>query len=856
MDKFKSLYRQIIFTILTFAIMAALSYVFNSSTVRENLSRNAETVLSFTQEQIDSELVASRMVLGKFAETSRMMIMDGNAGSYLQRYIDVISDYLISDLSGLNNNYGIYGYFETIMDTPVFMDGLSWDAPDDYDPTERLWYKAAIASNGEIIETEPYIDFDSNEYVITYARTINDNDGKRLGVVCIDVPLDKIFEIVTNAALNEGGYGLLAAQDMTVISYANRDFIGRRVQDLDLPLSSYAHIIKSGENLYEQPMTNWKKEDVVAFSRTLKNGWHLVLLTPKDLYYMGTRQMLVVLCILGGVMASALIVFLIRIDRAKEKADEESKQKSAFLANMSHEIRTPMNAIIGMTYIGKSADDIPRKNYCLDKIENASQHLLGVINDILDMSKIEANMFELSSEEFHFEKMLQRVISIIGFRADEKKQKISVYVDKSIPRTLIGDDQRLAQVITNLLGNAVKFTPEEGQIKLDTRFVNEENGLYTVRVTVTDSGIGISNEQQKQLFKSFQQADSRTARKFGGTGLGLAISKNIIEMMGGNIELESEIGKGSSFFFTFKAASGSRGSNNLTDTVIDWNNISIMAIDDDKEILDYFSDVMRSLGTNCDTASSGSEALSRIEEKGMHRIYFIDWKMPGMDGITLAKELKAKAEFPDSSVIIMISAAEWSAIADEAKKAGVDKFLSKPLFPSAIADAIAEAIGVQEQQKERKTDYSGIFEGYKILLAEDVEINQEIIDTLIEPTLLKMDCAMNGLEAVAMFEKSSHEYDLILMDVQMPEMDGYEATRKIRAIEDKLINDAAAGVTEGETNKEAHKRIPIIAMTANVFREDIEKCLEAGMNGHIGKPLDVEEFFNAMKKYFPQPKKI
>ncbi|MCL2210615.1 MAG: response regulator [Treponema sp.] len=839
MDKFKSLYRQIIFTILTFAVMVVLSYVFNSSTVRENLSRNAETVLSFTQEQIDAELVASRMVLGKFAETSRMMIMDGNAGPYLQRYIDVISEYLISEQSGLHNTYGIYGYFETIMDTPIYMDGPGWDAPDDYDPTERLWYKSAVASNGDIVETEPYIDFDSSEYIITYARSIHDNDGKRLGVVCIDVPLDKIFDIVINAALYEGGYGLLASQDMTVISYVNRDFIGRRIQDLDLPLSAYADRIMNGENLYEQPMKNWKKEEVITFSRTLKNGWHLVLLTPKDLYYMGTRQMLVVLCILGGIMATALIVFLIRIDKAKEKADEESKQKSAFLANMSHEIRTPMNAIIGMTYIGKSADDIPRKNYCLDKIENASQHLLGVINDILDMSKIEANMFELSRDEFHFEKMLQRVINIIGFRADEKKQKISVYVDKSIPRTLIGDDQRLAQVITNLLGNAVKFTPEEGQIKLDTRFVIEENNIYTIRVTVKDSGIGISKEQQKQLFKSFQQADSRTARKFGGTGLGLVISKNIVEMMGGSIELESETGKGSSFSFTFKAQRGSKDLGGLSEADIDWKNISIMAVDDDIEILDYFNDVMRNLGTKCDTASNGIEALSYIEKKGMHHIYFIDWKMPGMDGITLAKELKSKADFPDSSVIIMISAAEWSAIADEAKKAGVDKFLSKPLFPSAIADAIAEAIGVQEQQKERETDYSGIFEGYKVLLAEDVEINQEIIDTLIEPTLLKMDCAMNGLEAVNMFEKSSEEYDLILMDVQMPEMDGYEATRTIRA-----------------SNCPNAKSIPIIAMTANVFREDIEKCAAAGMNGHIGKPIDVEEFFNALKKYFPQPRKL
>jgi len=833
MGKFKSLYRQIIFTILAFTFMVVLSYLFNSQTVRANLSRNAETVLSFTQEQIETELTASKMMLGNFAQTVQMMILEGHAED-IQPYINVISQYAMSQESGLNSINGLYGYFENIFGKGVYIDGTDWIPPDDFIPVERRWYIDAVANCGEIIETVPYIDAATGNMIISFSRCIHDTNGAQIAVVGIDVLLDKIAEIVTSAVLSEGGHGLLASQDTTIIYYTNRDIIGLRLSDPGHALSRYSNEIITGKGLYEHQMKNWRSEDVIAYSHILPNGWYLVLLSPKDQYFHGIRQMLFILCALGSILASALIIFLVRIDRAKEKAGEESKQKSAFLANMSHEIRTPMNAIIGMTYIGKSADDTTRKNYCLDKIENASQHLLGVINDILDMSKIEANMFELSYEEFNFEKMLQRVISIISFRADEKKQKITVYIDKSIPRVLIGDDQRLAQVITNLLGNAVKFTPEEGSIKLDTRFIKEEDDIYTVRITVKDSGIGISKEQQNLLFKSFQQADAGTSRKFGGTGLGLAISKNIVELMGGTIELESEPGKGSAFSFTFKAECVSTDKTGSM-AGIDWSKVSVMAIDDEKEILDYISDIMRNLGAKCDTALSGEEALSKIKENGKYNIYFIDWKMPGMNGITLANELKEKAEFPNDSVVIMISAAEWSAIADEAKKAGVDKFLSKPLFPSAIAESIAEAIGVQEQQTEKKADYSGIFEGYKILLAEDVEINQEIIDTLIEPTLLKMDCAMNGLEAVTMFEKSSQEYDLILMDVQMPEMDGYEATRKIRA--SSFANA---------------KTIPIIAMTANVFREDIEKCIGAGMNGHIGKPLDVEEFFNAMKKYLPR----
>jgi signal transduction histidine kinase/CheY-like chemotaxis protein len=561
-----------------------------------------------------------------------------------------------------------------------------------------------------------------------------------------------------------------------------------------------------------------------------------------------TESMLYIDIAASFVIASMLIGLVLKYQtreyiNAQKTAEEASKTKSDFLSNMSHEIRTPINAIIGMTTIGKSAADIGRKDYAFEKIEAASAHLLGVINDILDMSKIEAGKLELSFTDFDFEKMLQKIVNVINLRVDEKYQNLTVYIDKKIPHILNSDDQRLAQVVTNLLSNAVKFTPDEGVIRLDAQLLGEEDGICTLQIKVTDTGIGISAEQQRRLFNSFQQAESSTSRKFGGTGLGLAISKRIVEMMGGRIWVESTLGHGATFAFTVPARRGAAQKHDpLPGT--GWTNIRILAVDDAADIREYFTDIAQGFGVLCDTASDGGEACSLIENKGSYDIYFIDWKMPGMDGIELSKWINNHDG--NKAVVIMISSMEWNAIEKDAKDAGISKFLQKPLFPSAIADCISECLSMAPPREHKETAIDN-FSGRRVLLAEDVEINREILLSLLEPTNINIDCAENGAEAVRRFCENPGGYDMIFMDIQMPEMDGYEATRRIRAFEQEQSSHTTQ--SPAGSPPEQNRGVPIIAMTANVFQADIDKCLEAGMNGHLGKPLDLNEVLDKLREF-------
>ena len=532
----------------------------------------------------------------------------------------------------------------------------------------------------------------------------------------------------------------------------------------------------------------------------------------------------------------AMLNLMEDLDVARQEADSAAQTKADFLANMSHEIRTPMNAIIGFSNLAMKTElDRKQRDY-ISKIQQSGKHLLGIINDILDFSKIEAGKLSVEQTEFELEKVMENVSNLISEKTTAKGLELVFCIEKGTSNYLVGDPLRLGQILVNYANNAVKFT-EQGEIVVSAKVIEDTNSDCLIRFAVQDTGIGLTQEQIGKLFQSFQQADTSTSRKYGGTGLGLAISKKLANLMGGDVGVESEYGKGSTFWFTARLGKGAvKAKKYLPDP--DLRGRKILVVDDNEMSRMVLSEMLTGMTFAVKDVSSGKKALTEIcaaAEKGEpYEVVLLDWQMPEMDGIATARAIR-KLPITPQPHMIMVTAYGREEVLKEAAQAGLEDVLIKPVSSSTMFDTLVQVLGGkhEEQRAGEQPATAGIenladIKGSSILLVEDNEFNQQIACELLTDAGFRVDVAENGQKCLEMLDK--HAYDIVLMDMQMPVMDGVTATREIRKIE-------------------SFKDLPIIAMTANVMEADIEKCRAAGMWDHVGKPIDPDELFSKLMKW-------
>ena len=730
----------------------------------------------------------------------------------------------------------LYGEEATLVDPEPFMESL-----------RKGEKKVAVATNT------------SGEQVVLFGVDAQYpmSNGRESIAIIMAVPAEEISAELSLEKENIEMYAHIIRMDGTFIirdesieyadyfSYLRGTYTGEE-NDIEHYIDDLASAMEENRSYVAILEFGGGRQQVITVS--LPNSeWNLVIVLPfgvlnEAVEGLSSERMAATLLACGSILLFLLLIFFMyfrmskqqihELNEARQAAEEATKAKSEFLSNMSHDIRTPMNAIVGMTAIAIAhVDDQEQVQNCLKKIALSGKHLLGLINDVLDMSKIESGKMTLTIDMVSLREVMEGIVGIVQPQVKAKHQNFEVHIDRILSEDVYCDSVRLNQMLLNLLSNSVKYTHEDGSIRLSLYQEESPVGEDYVRthIVVTDNGMGMTPEFTSKIFDSYSRADNRRVHKTEGAGLGMAITKYIVDAMKGTIDVKSELGKGSEFHVTVDLE---KATVKEVDMILPaWK---MLVVDDDETLCRTVVDALDSIGITADWTLSGEKALKLVvehhEKRDDYQIILLDWKLSGMDGIQVGREIRRR--LGNDIPILLISAYDWSDFESEARAAGISGFIAKPLFKSTLFYGLQKYM-VQEGEFQVEENKSINLTGHRILVAEDNSLNWEVLHELLSDLGLDLEWAENGQICTEMFEKAEpHYYDAILMDVRMPIMTGYEATRAIRA-----------------SKKPDAQTIPIIAMTADAFSEDIQKCLESGMNAHTAKPVNIEELIMLLKRY-------
>jgi signal transduction histidine kinase/DNA-binding response OmpR family regulator len=679
--------------------MVVSSYFYAGNIEREHLIKDAEDILNFTEAEIISNLLEPEAVLSGYSETIRSMLLNKEDKNTIFSYMTYITQYLIKDNDSLALLSDIHGYFHIWGGS--YLSSRDWTPPAEYLPLEQPWYKAAVAAKGKIVMSDPYKDILTSNTILTFSRYLMDENDSPLGVICLDIELDRIRYAI-NINLTQNSYGMLLDKNLKIIEHIEPDLIGQYLYEVNSSIAALAYELEQGLNVYERRVENYMHEECIVYFNNIKYGWYLGIVIPIGEYYKSVNNMAIFLILLGSLLAAALCVMMYKISMAKKKSDLRTQQKSNFLATISHEIRTPLNAILGITEIQmQNKTHPPSTSEAFIKINNSGNLLLSIINDILDLSKIEAGKLNLVPVKYEVASLINDIVQLNYIRYESKPIEFKLDIDENIPSFLVGDELRIKQILNNLLSNAFKYT-DQGEVVLSANSECVGRGgavLVTLVFQVSDTGQGMTQEQIGKLFNEYTRFNLEANRTTEGAGLGMTITQNLVNLMYGKIIVKSTVGEGTSVTVRIPQKTDGIGISGIIGREVSENlqqfqlgNViqikknqiryepmpygSVLVVDDVETNLYVAKGLMSPYGLQIDLAMSGFEAIKKIRDGAVYDIVFMDHMMPKMDGIETTKQLRSMGY---TRPIVALTANALAGHAEMFLKNNFDDFISKPI---------------------------------------------------------------------------------------------------------------------------------------------------------------------------------